>query len=345
MYGTRDISPEDVGPVQTSMPPPPVAMAASKLKFQTLEDQLKQKNRIITAFDFQKRSRLACEAEKAKKKELAKMNMGWRKHNASPHTPQLYRSERITKEEDGNIKREKVIFVTEYKFAMERVEKMNAEAERLRLEQKDAYRKTQELVKVAEELKVKVAREQWMRIARSSPGEDQDRAITDGNTTDSDDDMNIGELSTPNVPKHARLVLRPPNRERSLSMDNIRPTRLRKAQPKRERPVSVEEYRSTRLRLSQPKRERSVSVEEVYPTRLRLSQPKRERSVSVEEIVPSGWRLSQPKEKNSKEGSVPVKAFRPSRLRLSQPRVEKVEECLHRAHNGRICKASAKTRK
>ena len=334
------------------MPPPPVAMAASKLQIQALEEQLKQKNRIITAFESQKRTRLACEAEKAKQRAFAKMNKGWRKHNANLHTPQLYRSEGITKDEDGNIKREKVIFVTEYKFAMERVEKMNAEAEqaerrakRLRVELKDVYRKTQELIKVAEELEVKVARETKMRIAKSSPGEDQGMAITDGNSTDSDDDVNIRELSTPTAPKHARLVLHPPNREGSLSMDNIRPHRLREAQPKRKRSVSVEEYRSTRLRLSQPKRERSLSVEEVHPTRLRLSQPTRERSVSVEEIESSRWKLSQPKEKKSEEDSVPVEAFRPSRLRMSQPRVEKVEEGSHRVRNGRICKASAKARK
>lgn len=334
------------------MPPPPVAMAASKLQNQALEEQLKQKNRIINAYESQKRTRLACEAERAKQKEFAKMNRGWRKHNANPYTPQLYRSEGITEDEDGNIKREKVIFITEYKFAMERVKEMNAEAElaerrarMLRGEQEDAYRKTQELMKVAEELEVKVARETRMRIARYSPAEDQDTAITDGNSTDSDDDMNIRELSTPNAPRHARLVLHPPNREGSLSIDNIRPTRLRKAQPKRERSVSVEEYRSTRLRLSQPRRERSVSVEEVHPTRLILSQPKRERSMSVEEIEPSRWRLSQPKEKKSEEGSVPVETFRPSRLRLSQPRIEKVEEGLHRVRNGRVCKASAKARK
>ena len=327
-------------------------MAASTLKNQTLEEQLKQKNRIIKAFEFQKRTRLACEAEKAKKKDFAKMNKGWRKHNANPYTPRLYRSEGITEDENGNIKREKVIFVTEYKFAMDRVEKMNAEAElaetrakMLRVEQEDAYRKTQELIKVAEELEVKIARKTRMRIASSSLEKDQDTAITDRNSTDSDDDVNIRELSTPTAPKHARLVLHPPNREGSLSMENIRPTRLRKSQPKRRRSVSEEEHRSTRVRLSQPKRERSVSVEEICHSRLRLSQPKRERSVSMEEIEPSRWRLSQPKGKKLGEDSEPTEDFRPTRLRLSQPRVEKVDEGSHRVRNGRICKASAKARK
>lgn len=309
-YGTRDISPEDTDPVQASMPPPPVAMTASKLRIQTLEEQLKQKNRIIHALETQKRSHLAYTAEKAKQRELAKMNSGWRKHNANPNTPHLYRSEAITKDEEGKIKIEKVIFVTEYKLAMEKIKKMNAEAElaetrakMLRVEQKDVYRKTQELIKVAEELEVKVARETRMRIAKSSPGDDQDTADTGGNTTDSDNDVNMRELSTPTAPNRVRLLLHPPKREGSLSIENVRPTRLR------------------------------------------LSQPKRERSVSVEEILPIQWRLSQPKEKKFEESSVPVEAIRPIRWRLSQPRPETVGKDSERVRNGRIFKRSAKARK
>lgn len=260
------------------MPPPPVAMAASKLRIQTLQEQLKQKDRIIYALEAQKRSRLAFEAEKARQKELAKMNMGWRRHNANPHTPWIYRSGEIKGGTEGNVKTEKAIFVTEYRFAIESVKKVNAEAElaearvqTLRAEQRDAYRKAQELIKVAEELEVKVARETRVRVAQSSPKEDQDATTSDGDTTNSDGDVKMGEFPTATAPKNGRLVLNPPKRERSLSTENIRPTRLR---------------------LSQPKRERSVSVEEIHPTRFRLSQPKR---------------------KVGDESSEPVEAFRSTR--------------------------------
>lgn len=301
------------------MPPPPVAMAASKIKIRDLEEQLQQKNKIIRALEAQRRSHLASVAEKEKYREFAKMNKGWRKHNALPHTPRLYRSEATTNDEDGNIKTEKVIFVTEYRFAMERVKEVKAEAEleetrakELRAEQKDVYRKTQELMKVAEELKVKVGRKRWMRIAKASPKEDQDTPTTDRNTTDSDD-VNMGVVSTPTTSKHARLLLHPPKQEESLSKEEIHPTRLR---------------------LSRPKRERSASVEEIHPARLRLSQPKRERSKSVEEI-----------EEKVEESSVRGEAFRPTRLRLSKPRGERVGEDSHRVRSGRILKASAKAKK
>lgn len=254
--GTRDISREDDGPVQASMLPPPVAMAASKLKIQTLEEQLKQKNKIIHDFEAAKRSELAFAAEKAKQKKLARMNKGWRKHNANPHTPQLYRSERLTEGERGNVKTEKVIFVTEYRFAMEKVERMNAEAGKAkdlarmcRAEQKDAHRKTRELIKVAEKLRIKIARETMMKIAMSAPEEDQDTTTTDGNTTDSDGDVNTVEPSTATNPKSGPLVLHPPKR-------NIRPTRLRLSQPKPETSLPVQEVRPTRLRLSQPRPEK-----------------------------------------------------------------------------------------
>ena len=73
------------------MPPPPVAMAASKLRIKTLEEQLKQKDKIIHELKVANAVNLALAAEEARNKNLAKMNKGWRKHNANPYTPQCYR--------------------------------------------------------------------------------------------------------------------------------------------------------------------------------------------------------------------------------------------------------------
>ena len=142
-YGTQNISAENDNSIHDSMPPPPVAMAPSKLKIQNLQEQLQQKNEIIHALEAEKRSLLASIAQKAKLRALAKMNMGWRKHNANPNL--LYRSEGITEDEKGDVKAEKVGFVTEYRFAMEIVGKMNVEAGQaearvqMRAEQLDAY--------------------------------------------------------------------------------------------------------------------------------------------------------------------------------------------------------------
>lgn len=173
-YGSRDKSPEDNGPIQASMPPPPVTMAASKLRIQALEEQLKHKDKIIHTLEAEKHSHLALAAEKARNRELAEMNKGWRRHNVNPLTPSSCRSEGITTEDrKGKVKTEKVIFVTEYTFATEKVRKMNAAAElseartkELRAEQKDAYRKTLDLIKVAEELEVKIATDTRIRFAK-----------------------------------------------------------------------------------------------------------------------------------------------------------------------------------
>ena len=208
------------------MPPPPVTMAASKLRIQTLEEQLKQKDKIFHALEAKNHSLRALAAEeatKAREKELAKMNMGWRKHNVNPHTPGLHRSEGITVNDKGNVRTEKAILATKYRFAMERVRRLDAEAgkakecvQALRAEQRDAYRKTQELIKIAEGLEVKVPRDTRVRIAESSPEEDQDATTTDGNTTDSDGDVNMGGLSIASSPTNGRLVLHPPKVERGL---------------------------------------------------------------------------------------------------------------------------------
>lgn len=173
-YGSRDKSPKENGPIQASMPPPPVAMAASKLRIQALEEQLKHKDKIIHALEAEKHAHLALAAEKARNRELAGINRRWRRHNVNPLTPSSYRSEGITTEDrKGKVKTGKVIFVTEYTFATEKVRKMNAAAElseartkELRAEQKDAYRKTLDLIKVAEELEVKIATDTRIRFAK-----------------------------------------------------------------------------------------------------------------------------------------------------------------------------------
>ena len=277
-YGTRDISPRNNGLVQALMPPPPVTMAASTLTIQSLQQQVKQKDRVILALKAQNRSHLAVRAEQARQRELAKRNKGWHKHNANPFALDLYRSERFNKDDAGNINIEKVIFVTEYKFAMERVKEVNAEAARaearvqiLRAEQDSAHRKTRELIQVAEELELEVAREMRTRVAKSSPEDDQDTVTTDGESTDSHGDEKWGERSTAAGRKNGRLVLNPPKRERSLSMRNTRPTYLRLSQPKRERSVSVEGIQPTRLRLNPPKRKDGEGSP--VPVDRKLSQP------------------------------------------------------------------------
>ena len=246
------------------MPPPPVEMAASKLRTQALQDQLKEKDKIIDALQAEKRSYLAAVAEEARNKHWAKMNKGWRKHNAVPHRPSLYRSEAITEDERGNINNEKVIFVTEYKIAMEKVTKLNAEAglaearvETLRAKQEDAHLMTRELIKMAEALQVEVARAVRMRTAESSPEEDQDTTRIDRDTANSDGDVKMGGLSSATGTKSSRLILNPPKRDTYMSIESVRPFRLRLSQPKRERSVSVKEIRPTRLRLSQPKPEKA----------------------------------------------------------------------------------------
>ena len=262
--GTQYISPEHDIPIQAPMPPPPVGMAASKLEIQALQKHLKHKDRIIHAYKAQQNSHEAAEAEKDRLRELAKSSRGWRRHNANRITSWSNRIEGLTQDEMNEIKAEKVIFVTEYRFAMEKVEKMNAEAgqaearvQTAREEQRDACRKTQELVEIAEELGMKVAEETRMRIAKSSLEENQDTTTTDGNTADSDSDVEMEGLSTGTAAKNVRLVLRPPQQKRSLSVEEIQPSRLRLSQLKREefeeRPAAVKASRPTRLRLSQPR--------------------------------------------------------------------------------------------
>ena len=108
-YGTRNTSPGAEGPVQASMPPPLVAMAASKLKLQGPQDQLREKDKFICALQADKQSYLAAAAEEASKGEYGKMNRGWRKHNAMPHKPVLItRGKEATKDEKSSINMEKV---------------------------------------------------------------------------------------------------------------------------------------------------------------------------------------------------------------------------------------------
>ena len=277
--------------MQTSMPPPSVAMAPSNLKIKDLQDQLKEKNKIIGALQVEKQAYLAATAEEARNKEYAKMNKGWRKHNAVRPTPSLLLGNEITKDERRNINHEKTVFISEYRIAMERVKEMNAEAGRakarvrkLRQKQKNTCCRTQELIKAVEELVIKLGWETRMRIADSSPEEDQDTTATDMDTTNSDGDVNMGDFSTTTAPKTIRLVLNPPKRERSL--------------PERK-------FRATRLKLSMPKQETSQSVEATRPTRIRLSMPKK---------------------KDFEESPLPAEASRHRILKLNPPKPEKARD-------------------
>lgn len=288
------------------MAPPPITVAASKLNIENLHDQIKKKDKTILALQAEKRSYLAAAAEEARNREHAKMSRGWRKHNTIPHTTLLDRTEGTTKDEKDNINLEKMIFVSEYRFAMEKIKELNAEvglaearAQALLQKQRDAYDRTQELIKVAKELKVKVTDETSMRIAESAPKEDPDTRTNDKNTTNSDGDVNMGEFLTATAPNIRRLVLNPPK-------------------------LSIKDVRATRLRLSPPKREKSLPVEGTLPIRLRLSQPKRN---------------------DIEESSLPAEGRRPSRLRLSMPKPEHAGDNSDRVLDGRVLKASTKTRK
>ncbi|CAF9926870.1 hypothetical protein IMSHALPRED_007074 [Imshaugia aleurites] len=300
-HGMHDLALENNSPSQFLMPPPPVAMAASKIRIRDLEKQVKRKDMIIHALEAQQKSHraaaAAAAAEKAKRKELAKVNKAWSKHNADPNMQHLYRSERITEDEDGNIKKEKAIFVTEYKIAIDKIKEIYAEVEeaearvqKARAEQRDAYCKTQELIGIAEELELDVPRETRKSIARCHPVEDQDTIIGNGESTDSRGDVVGGGNSTATAPKNCRLILHAPKQERSLSTGNLL---------------------HSRLRLRQPKPERSLSVEETQPTGLISSQSKRKRSVSVEERQPTRQKLSHPERKDSEESPAPLEPFRP----------------------------------
>ena len=106
----------------------------------------------------------------------------------------------------------------------------------------DAYRKMQELIGLVEELEIKLGREMRTRIAESSP-EDEDMITTDGNTPDSDGNVDMGGFSAATAPKTKQLILNPLKLESPLSIGNIRAIRLRLNQPKREdfeeRPLPV----------------------------------------------------------------------------------------------------------
>ena len=62
-----------------------------------------------------------------------------------------------------------------------------ARVQRFQNEQRDAYRKTRELIEVAKDFEFKVTREARMRAARSFPKEDQETTIPNRDTTISDD--------------------------------------------------------------------------------------------------------------------------------------------------------------
>lgn len=115
-----------------------------------------------------------------------------------------------------------------------------------------AYRKTQELIKVADELRVKVTKETRTRIAMSSPMKDQATTTSNATTTASDRNVNRGELSIATAPRKDQRELNRQTREGSLY---IRHTHMKLGQPKRERPSSVTEYQPVRMRLKPPMKE------------------------------------------------------------------------------------------
>lgn len=280
-------------------------MAASKLTVKKFLDQIEDKDKTIFALQAEQRSYLAVVTEEARNKGHAKMGKGWRKHNAVPHTTLLDRTEGITKNEKDNIDHEKMVFVSEYRFAMEKIKEMIAEvglaearAQTLPRKQRDVHRRTRELIKVAEELEVKIMDEMRVRTAESAPEEDPGMRTTNKNTTDSDGNVNTGEFLTATAPKIRRLILNPPK-------------------------LSRKDVRVTRLRLSPPKREKSLPMEQIQRIRLRLSQTKRE---------------------DIEESSLPAEGPRPERLRLSMPKPEHAGDNSDRVLGGRVLKTSTKTR-
>ena len=158
---------------------------------------------------------------------------------------------------------------------------MNAEAGRaetrvqtLQNEQRDAYRKTRKMIEVAKDLEIKVTRETIIKAARSFPKEDQEATTPNRHTTISDD-VNMAEPSIATAPKTRRLVLNPPKRERSPSMETRRPYQPRSSQPKQKKSVAVE---CILLRLGQPKRkdleQSQLPLKNFRSRGLKLSQPK-----------------------------------------------------------------------
>ena len=71
------------------MPPPPVTVAASKLKIPHLQQEIKLEDKIIDALQAERRSYLSTVAEEAGKREHIKMKTLWRKHSALHLTPSL----------------------------------------------------------------------------------------------------------------------------------------------------------------------------------------------------------------------------------------------------------------
>ena len=105
-------------------------MAASKLKLQGLQDQLKEKDKLICALQADKQSYLATAAQEARNEEYGKMNRGWRKHNVMPHEPMLIRGKGATKDEKKQHRYGEGVFITDYIFIVEKVNEMDLGAER-----------------------------------------------------------------------------------------------------------------------------------------------------------------------------------------------------------------------
>lgn len=130
------------------------------------------------------------------------------------------------------------------------------------------------MIEVAKDLEIKVTGETIIKAARSFPREDQEATTPNRHTTISDD-VNMAEPSIATAPKTRRLVLNPPKRERSPSMENRRPYQPRSSQPKHKKSVAVE---CILLRLGQPKkkgyRTESIALEEFSIPRTEIEPAK-----------------------------------------------------------------------
>ena len=183
----------------------------------------------------------------------------------------------------GQVRKEKVIFVTEYKYALDRVNEMNARAnqaesqakiaeaavQRMRAEQNVAYRKTEELLKETKELGVLISGAASMRINKASNDEEYDdiRRTIDGNRMVHNEIVTMEEIKNSSGGRKTRLRLNPPQREKPRYGGERHPGRLWLNPPKPEKWICMEEettIRHTRLRLSQPKRESGAFGEESH---------------------------------------------------------------------------------
>ena len=172
-----------------------------------------------------------------------------------PHKPLLIRGKGATKDEKKKHRYGEGVFITDYILSWRKSMRWTWEPSEQRLRYKscetstDAYRKTQGLIGVVEELEIKLERKMRTRIAESSPEDDEDTITTDGDTANSDGNVDMGGFLAASAPKTKQLILNPLKLENPLSIWNVRAIRLRLNQPKREdfeeRPLPVNQRTET----------------------------------------------------------------------------------------------------